>query len=181
MIIMVTGVTFFILRLIIGEKKDTWICREGEWIRHGQPAETKPKENCNSDNTTTQMPKTPREITENFYKWYAGSETNPLTSGSYKISNYITDGLKEKTGRDLAGSDRNRPDPFLCILEKPQQIKIFPEEQNKETATVRLEEKTDKKINSYKIILKLTEGEWKIDEIKCREPLEQQDHPRNNP
>lgn len=34
----------FAIRVISGE--DNWVCKNGEWIKHGNPSEDMPSENC---------------------------------------------------------------------------------------------------------------------------------------
>lgn len=35
-----------ILRIVVGGGEDTWICVEGEWVRHGVPSSPKPEGPC---------------------------------------------------------------------------------------------------------------------------------------
>jgi hypothetical protein len=35
-----------ILRMVVGGGEDTWICVEGEWVRHGVPSAPKPEKPC---------------------------------------------------------------------------------------------------------------------------------------
>ena len=35
-----------IIRFVFGGDEDTWICVEGEWVRHGVPRAPMPKEPC---------------------------------------------------------------------------------------------------------------------------------------
>jgi len=34
------------LRMVVGGGEDTWICVEGEWIKHGVPSAPKPETPC---------------------------------------------------------------------------------------------------------------------------------------
>jgi len=34
------------LRLVVGGGEDTWICVEGEWVKHGVPSAPKPEGGC---------------------------------------------------------------------------------------------------------------------------------------
>ena len=45
-ILVVLAGIWFGLRFIIGGAEDAWICVEGEWIRHGNPAKPMPTEPC---------------------------------------------------------------------------------------------------------------------------------------
>lgn len=34
------------LRMVVGGGEDTWICVEGEWVKHGVPSAPKPETPC---------------------------------------------------------------------------------------------------------------------------------------
>lgn len=34
------------VRFFIGGDEDTWICKDGQWIKHGNPSASKPLEKC---------------------------------------------------------------------------------------------------------------------------------------
>jgi len=35
-----------LLRMVVGGGEDTWICVEGEWVKHGVPSAPKPEGEC---------------------------------------------------------------------------------------------------------------------------------------
>ncbi len=37
---------WFVLRFVVGGPEDTWICDKGEWVKHGNPRVSMPKEGC---------------------------------------------------------------------------------------------------------------------------------------
>jgi len=52
-IIIVIGIALFLLfgilgllRMVVGGGEDTWICVEGEWVKHGVPSAPKPETPC---------------------------------------------------------------------------------------------------------------------------------------
>lgn len=52
-ILIILAVSLFILagllgaaRLLVGGGEDTWICDEGEWIKHGVPSAPRPEGSC---------------------------------------------------------------------------------------------------------------------------------------
>ncbi|OGM10846.1 hypothetical protein A2Z22_03105 [Candidatus Woesebacteria bacterium RBG_16_34_12] len=47
LVVFLIGVVFF-LRLVIGGPEDTWICVNGEWVKHGNPSSPKPDMGCGS-------------------------------------------------------------------------------------------------------------------------------------
>jgi hypothetical protein len=46
-ILILIGAVWFVLRFVIGGSEDTWICVDGEWVKHGAPSAPKPTEPCN--------------------------------------------------------------------------------------------------------------------------------------
>jgi hypothetical protein len=45
----------FSLRFILGGSEDTWICQDGEWVRHGMPSAAMPSEPCGVTYTPTRI------------------------------------------------------------------------------------------------------------------------------
>jgi hypothetical protein len=52
-ILIYIGLSIFILaailgflRMVVGGGEDTWICVEGEWVKHGVPSAPKPETPC---------------------------------------------------------------------------------------------------------------------------------------
>lgn len=39
-------VFWLLLRFVVGVSEDTWICDNGQWVKHGEPAAAKPTEPC---------------------------------------------------------------------------------------------------------------------------------------
>lgn len=54
---------WFILRFVIGGSEDTWMCVEGEWVKHGVPSAPKPTEPCNSTRIVVYSPQPNQAIT----------------------------------------------------------------------------------------------------------------------
>lgn len=44
---------FFILRFILGGNEDIWICRDGQWVKHGNPNSPMPSSGCEQENQQT--------------------------------------------------------------------------------------------------------------------------------
>jgi hypothetical protein len=40
-----------ILRFAIGGDEDTWICSNGQWVKHGHPSAPQPTTTCGSNHT----------------------------------------------------------------------------------------------------------------------------------
>lgn len=53
-VVVVAGLAIFGLRLLSGE--DNWICRNGEWVKHGNPSAPHPTEPCGGGNINAVIP-----------------------------------------------------------------------------------------------------------------------------
>ncbi|HUW21435.1 MAG TPA: hypothetical protein VMW41_02080 [Candidatus Bathyarchaeia archaeon] len=45
-VVFVTVAAWGILRFIFGGPEDTWLCQNGQWIKHGNPAKPPPDTGC---------------------------------------------------------------------------------------------------------------------------------------
>jgi len=118
---------------------------------------------------------TPEKTVETFYTWYKNFSGNPLVSGAYKASPYLTPDLIKKIdyiilqqGSDLKGLGF---DPVICAVDKPLSFRIGNSETMGDTAIVELiqdfgEERT------LKIGLMEKDGEWLINNVGCPAPEE---------
>ncbi len=53
-IIAIVIVAVLFIRFVIGGDEDTWICKNGEWVKHGNPSAAKPTTECSrADNANT--------------------------------------------------------------------------------------------------------------------------------
>ncbi|MFH1451519.1 MAG: hypothetical protein ABIF89_02865 [bacterium] len=37
---------WFFIRFVLGGDEDTWICQNGQWVKHGNPSSQKPAGEC---------------------------------------------------------------------------------------------------------------------------------------
>lgn len=51
LIIIFAGVIIFALRFIVGGNKDSWLCQNGQWVKHGNPSAPMPIGGCGNSNT----------------------------------------------------------------------------------------------------------------------------------
>lgn len=89
------------VRFVAGGPEDDWICLEGEWIKHGMPAEAKPIGGCGD------------EVINNFFECadagYAVMESYPRQCRDSQDSLYIEDIGNELEKMDLIRIDAPRP------------------------------------------------------------------------
>jgi len=45
-VILIAAVILFGIRFILGGPEDSWICVNGEWVKHGMPNAPMPTEEC---------------------------------------------------------------------------------------------------------------------------------------
>lgn len=45
-VIAILAVSVLSIRIIFGGDEDTWICQYGQWMKHGNPSSSMPKEGC---------------------------------------------------------------------------------------------------------------------------------------
>lgn len=45
-VIIVLLLSILILRIVLGGDEDTWICKNGTWIQHGNPSDPMPTTQC---------------------------------------------------------------------------------------------------------------------------------------
>jgi hypothetical protein len=72
LIIFLLGFSFLFLRFVIGGDEDTWLCENGQWVKHGNPSRVKPSETCGQPKKTPkiiEMPKTEEECLNRGGKW----------------------------------------------------------------------------------------------------------------
>lgn len=46
--LLVLLVVWFLIRFVIGGSEDSWVCVEGQWVRHGYPSAPMPQEKCDN-------------------------------------------------------------------------------------------------------------------------------------
>jgi len=71
-ILFLIGFSFLVLRFVIGGDEDTWICENGQWVKHGNPSRAKPLETCGQPKATPktfEMPKTKEECLTKGGRW----------------------------------------------------------------------------------------------------------------
>jgi len=47
------GVVLF-LRFVVGGPEDTWLCENGEWVKHGNPSQTAPVQGCGQSGSSAE-------------------------------------------------------------------------------------------------------------------------------
>jgi uncharacterized protein YxeA len=45
-LILLVGFIFIVFRFVANGGEDTWVCSQGEWLKHGQPSRPAPTGSC---------------------------------------------------------------------------------------------------------------------------------------
>lgn len=87
-LLLVIGIVF---TMRIFSKEDTWICQNGNWVKHGSPREAKPSTPCGNPNTNSTIKSNDGKIiTDDYeinlpYGWY--KMDNPMPGVSLMVIN----------------------------------------------------------------------------------------------
>ncbi len=110
------------------------------------------------------------EAAKGFYDWYV-SHPNPLGSGEYQKSPYISAEYKKTLSGFVIRGDHLNSEPVLtCVgIKPPKNIKTQRELYNdtQQMAYVFLQEDVQGAKPLYKIIFKKLNQQWFIDDIRC--------------
>lgn len=147
-------------------EEDTWICENGEWVRHGNPFLPKPKSYCPSSISNAQNREAdPKETVESFYNWYLQYEGNPISSGAYKTSDYLSDNFKKEIDSLLSGFEGGGYDPILLAQDFPSSFEVSVVSVNNDQASVAVEMEFYGMTQSVEINLVKSGKLWQIDKI----------------
>lgn len=91
--------------------EDYWFCNNGAWAKHGRPKSALPTTVCPPSNSKLF---TAPQVVENFYNWYFLVGENPISSGFYKSSDFLTSSFKNKINSNFRDSKLVTFNPFIC-------------------------------------------------------------------
>jgi hypothetical protein len=106
-----------------------------------------------------------------FYDWYLNFAGNPLTSGAYLESNYLSERLKEAVALQLADQQMGQADPFLLAQDVPEEFKIVDTLVDDETAAIKMAFTISGQEFFRQIDLIRTNGVWQINQVQMIEGL----------
>ncbi|MFH1188965.1 MAG: hypothetical protein V1652_03945 [bacterium] len=154
-----------ILRLLSGNE-DSWICVNGTWEKHGNPADLMPTTPCDNHSLPTQPnivheEKTPKDIVESFFTWY----NDTVDIQTYTNRAELSDDYKVKitTQLDTDASINS----ILCTHEKPISFLIEEVSITDNTATLFVEQTFESSTRILPVLLRKTNTEWQIVDILC--------------
>lgn len=119
----------------------------------------------------TPLPFTPESVTKAFYDWYFTYPSDPLISGAYKNSGYLTTDFISIMSDLLQAYNKTTPyDPIFCVKNKTHDITVGAAEYIDTTAgrlaNVRIYRKHDGKA-IYRAVLVFADNSWRIKDIIC--------------
>lgn len=152
--------TFVLLNL---NPKDTWICKDGVWVRKGSPKMSQPITPCAGGNTKMKLPVVPPESAlVGFYTSIKKEDT--YTQDSYKLSPYLSDLY-------IAAIEKKKPgeNPVLCS--KELFVGITPKKTSLQDmkAIIQFEQKFKSEIKAAIAYVQVEKDVWKITNIACSE------------
>ncbi|MFA5070414.1 MAG: Gmad2 immunoglobulin-like domain-containing protein [Patescibacteria group bacterium] len=114
-VVLVAIIGFLVIaRLITGE--DTWICSNGEWVKHGQPSAAKPTSGCG--NVNTNLSNSNSDANTN------SSENTNSTAGSFDACVLAGNPVQESYPRRCAMNGQTYTEDIGNELEKADLITI---------------------------------------------------------
>src|SRR4030042_3591564 len=55
LMLLIGGGAILAIRFLAGGNEDTWICQDGQWVKHGNPSATKPNTPCPGSTETAKQ------------------------------------------------------------------------------------------------------------------------------
>jgi hypothetical protein len=107
----------------------------------------------------------PDEVVESFYNWLLEYPGNPISSGDYQSSPFLTAEYLDQIEQELSGNRPGGVDPFLCAQDVPEKVSVQPAVLDDSQASVRVF--TSFEGHSFIVRLAQKEREWKITGITC--------------
>ncbi len=113
---------------------------------------------------------TPEDVSMAFYNWYFSYKGDPLLSGAYKKSEYLTPGFKDFMADSVKEYNGTNDDPMFCTKNKTSQYNVLYEPAiitNNTGALVKVRRIDDARYLYY-VRLELVKGKWLINDIICQ-------------
>jgi hypothetical protein len=109
----------------------------------------------------------PEEVVDSFYKWFFEYPGNSTGERAYRDSLLLTPAFIQTIDETLdsftGGGGFN---PFVCAQDNPERIFVQEAQIDGDRAVVVVNSSFEG--HSFTVELQVSEGEWKIDGIKCR-------------
>ncbi len=92
------------LRFVVGGDEDTWLCENGQWVKHGVPSAPKPTSGCGEEEVVTNQKAVPS--VENQFNWSTMNQGPYRDSVTYATS---TDLLNWTPSNDILATHASVP------------------------------------------------------------------------
>jgi hypothetical protein len=113
---------------------------------------------------------TPAEAINGFYQWYITQSGNPLSSGTFQSSQFLSLELAQKIAAQVMGSGSAASgDPFVCAQNMPTSFTVDDPKVNGDTATatVHTQYSGGSAPTNLTVTLKQSGGQWQITDVAC--------------
>jgi hypothetical protein len=114
------------------------------------------------------IPMTPEGAVTGFYSWYlwyAREVGNPLVTGAYRSSEYLTPDLVQKMDKTIASFDRSGYDPFLCAQDLPESFTLDEAVVSGDEASLVVH--TSFADHAFGVELEQVNGRWAVSDVVC--------------
>jgi len=164
----------FVLRFVIGGDEDTWICDKGEWIKHGNPYNPKPDEECKKEtgeeNNSVPLP-SEEDTIRSFFRLI---DENKVTGAVSMLSEEL---VSSESAKQAYGVQFNAIEFANVVDINPSDVQAWDENQKQYEVIVDIKMNPDSSNevipyygwmdgeNIRWITLKKENSLWKIDEI----------------
>ncbi len=158
-------------------KKNTWLCVNGDWVKQGNPKEDTPDTPCPSQSDTKispavtkdlQINENPDKVVFEFYDWYI-SKGSVDTVENYKERSELSPEFISRMETSFNVVETKDNNTFLCTSEIPLSFQTGVSNIQEDKSIVKVE-------NLYKdgkliipIEMRLLDGKWKIIGILCEQ------------
>jgi hypothetical protein len=112
----------------------------------------------------------PEAVAQAFYDWYISYGGNPLTTGAYRASSYLTPEFVQRVDKSLASSTPGiAADPFICAQNPPSSFTTGTASVSGDRASlvVQMFYSGNNTPNNLTLSMVRVGGQWKIDDVKC--------------
>lgn len=160
---------FLILKFVASGPKDAWVCKEGSWLKQGNPSEPVPETGCGDETvaTETSVIETPEQVVLRFYTFLQSYQGNYLATDAYKYNGSLTENFKAQISAEVAGFLNGGYDPLICAQDIPASFEVGTAVVYADTAIVKLDQTFDSGEKTISIELTKQNDTWKISAVKC--------------
>lgn len=164
-IVLISFVLIAVCIIRFSSQEDFWVCNKGSWVKHGNPKSSLPTLVCPPSNSKDFSS---TQVIENFYNWYFRITENPVSSGFYKSSEFLSSNFKNKINSSYRSTQLQNFNPFICNhTENPISFSSQEIYNKNNKSLVMVYQSYISNQDRLEISLVKNKGFWYIDNINC--------------